>query len=341
MKTGEFQDALFWTASTDSGLVSLVSPSPGLRYQALQIVQRGTRHANRKCIFIHGDFHSPSPVLLQRHIATGNQTVPDNAETAAPSDLFSPESFPPDCCIFIENAPEFFMLSNYPKYRDLQSDIVKIAGTKHRLCLLTWPSVGMIPDALRKRITEIPGWNRNRIREYYASRRIDVPVSILDSLPEWTSGFPEYIRALRFLVDRTSSVSKFRELLDRELQNDNALISCQCRIKWQEILQNARGHGGLKSVMTILAHHPGSRLTEISRQLESAPQSIRDYLGSLIRIGAVVRSGWEYDLRDPLFRRWIAVRTIGTGLRSNFAGHNQRFQDVERQVKPVDPIEFD
>jgi len=94
------------------------------------------------------------------------------------------------------------------------------------------------------------------------------------------------------------------------LKDPESTIAHICRLRWQNVLLGTKGFGTLKAIMEILAHCPGSRLTDVASMMQNSLPAARDYLCSLIKTGAVFRKGWEYRLADPVMAAWL--RTTST-----------------------------
>ncbi len=289
---------------TGTGIFSLVTPFPGLLEQTLDTLKSRLKTGDREWVIVDGRREISTPLLwatsfLKRFGLT--PTAKDNR-----SHLESCFRNSRNRVVIIDDAGDLFALARYPGCRDLVT-LFMDSVPSDAAWVLTWPSQDRIPGDLITSVTEIPPMTPETVRNHLETLGFDFPVDIIGELTVLTGGIPDALSLLLNTLPRDIHAREIRSFLDTVLLDHKSPLAVYCRNRWLNILNTARGYTALKAIMDILAGHPDIRLTDVADAVHNSLPAVRDYLKSLITVGAVMRRGWRYRLTDPILAQWLRL----------------------------------
>jgi len=147
------------------------------------------------------------------------------------------------------------------------------------------------------------------VSEFFEKQNLSLSPDTVRQLRKLTGGFPEYITPFAQLFLNEKQPNNPLGFAQREWENPQSMFTNLCRYVWLNILHMARGYAVLKAAMQCLAVSGPVRLTALAKLMGNSPPAVKDYLYSLIRVGAVKREGYLYSLTDPFLKEWITFRT--------------------------------
>jgi len=324
----------YWLGASGSDIFSLISPSKGLRNYAFHCIKEGATRENRNCIRIDAQLCISTPHLWSQFICSNSDTKVD------PRSFKLTDSFNllHNTVVCIDNVTDFLFLSRYPGNRDFILNFNNNAGNNNNCWILAWNSTLEIPEnIINTDVYHLQPWNIDDLRYYLESRNINLPNPMIQTILDISDGCPEYIDSITDFTGNIRNPKHLIKSVKQSLSNQTSLLSTQCRLKWLEILHQARGYGSLKALLLTLAFYPDSRLSELAKQMANSPPAVKDYLQSLIKVGAISRNGWTYRLTDPMLASWLKMTSP---INMDTGPYNQKIIHHSEKPSPQDTLDY-
>jgi hypothetical protein len=89
-------------------------------------------------------------------------------------------------------------------------------------------------------------------------------------------------------------------------------LTAACLFSYELRLHRARGYGGLKAILDVLAEDEPLTLTEIALRLRRTPGSTKDYLSWLEDVDLIGARQKRYSFADPILRVWVRLHCRST-----------------------------
>jgi hypothetical protein len=296
-------DGAIQLGMTISKLVLISCPSSGLRRYTSEMIREGAQKQNRTYLHIDAQHYASTPLRWSQHIRN-LLNLPESSGTSL-DHLEQSLQLPENTVVFIDNAEDFLLLNRYPGC----AQFIEKFDTQSKSGDQAWILAGKSPDRFTRHfntpIRTIQAWNHSQIETYFESHGYYVRESQLDWIVSKSSAFPEYLRPLGHIAVNQPDVDSFIRQIQSELRNPDSPLFLVCKLNWREILHQARGYCSLKGILTTVALHPNCRLSDLARQLSNSAPAVKDYLKSLMGVGAIRRTGWTYALQDPVMAMWL------------------------------------
>ncbi|MBN1354822.1 hypothetical protein JXA40_00985 [bacterium] len=308
--------------------IVVVSPSSGLRSQAARLFESGAVDAGRRFVCIDTRKHASTPQRWASNLLT--RLGLEKPSGSPFRQLKQSCEFPEDAVIFLENGEDFFLLSRYPGCREFLPFFFNHTASCRQMWVFGVKSDQQIPCEPACFIYTLEAWDPVTADQYLQELGVFIPGPFLEHIVRLTGGYPEYIYLLAGLISDLMNPLHLDTMVVRELSRHDSPLSMLCRLRWLEILHQARGYCALKAVLEILALYSDIRLSDLAKKLENSPPAVKDYLNALIKVGAVIRDGWNYRLNDPMLAQWLKLdhsgrtleKPVETGLFARFQPDN-------------------
>lgn len=152
------------------------------------------------------------------------------------------------------------------------------------------------------------------LQDYYNSRAIPASAAMRSFILDLTGGVFGGVEILDTACRLWTPIGEgafdksFALLtIDRLLKDPTDALSLYCSQRFNVAMAEAKGMGGIRSLIHILAYNDSMSLGEIARCVDRSPAAVKDYLDSLREVGLVTKSGRVYRCADPLVARWLRL----------------------------------
>ncbi len=211
--------------------------------------------------------------------------------------------------LFIDNAEDFDSLRRLKGFSDLWTSIEVDSGKKGISWIFRWQTPRFSEWIKGSSPEGIPLTNDNIPVAYINHHRADLSRGLCERLVKASGSDLDYIALLCSELPYNADLEEVDAYIRGTLYAGDSKLNALCRRRWSRILNRARGYSSLKSILLTLAFNPFLRLVDIAEKTGSTMPATKDYINSLLEVGAIVLREKRYQLSDPVLENWIRIRS--------------------------------